>query len=632
VKKGQIKKVIPKKTIPAKQSDRRNYFNLIGLISISFLGVIIYSNSFTCAFQIDDQWIIVNNAHIRNLADIKSWLNFFPTRPVAVFSFALNYHYNKLDIQYYHYINILIHLINTYLVLWLTLLIFSSAAIKKTELARYKKAIALFVALLFVSHPLANQAVTYISQRMTSMAAMFYLLSMVLYIHARINVNGNIPKIIWYVASFIAGILAFYTKEYTFTLPFAIVMFEFFFIRTTKLTINFKDYKFYLFIAGFLILFTFLIFTFSFSIFKPLPPVNGHIYTVTPTNYLLTQFSVIVKYIQLLFIPANQMFEYDFPVSNNFFEIQTLLCFLMLFSLFISAIFLYRKHRMISFGIFWFFLTLSIESSIIPLNDYINEYRTYLPSFGFFLVLSIVIYHLLREKHKFLAIALLVIIIGTNSVLTFERNKIWKDEFSLRNDNIKKAPNSARSFSSRGDLYLKQGQNDKAINDYSRATEINPDYFEAYYNRANAYSNLKDWDKAMADYTQVIRIKPTLSLAYANRGSAYGILGNFENAINDFNVAIKLNTSDAQNFYNRGYAYLNIGQFEKAINDFTSAIEIDPNLIIAYYYRGNVYLKLEKWNKAIADYSTVLEMEPDFELAITEREIAYKNLNISKHQ
>ena len=248
------------------------------------------------------------------------------------------------------------------------------------------------------------------------MVTMFYLLSLALYVKARLSNKGNISKTLLFTGSLISAVLAMLTKENAFTLPFAIVLFEFFFLRTKKLSINFRDYRVILLMAAFLGMIIIIPLKFSFSIFKPIPPMLGHAYTVTPLNYLFTQFSVIVKYIQLLFLPINQNLDYDFPISNTFFEIRTLLSFLVLLSLIILAIFSFKRYRIISFGIFWFFLTLSIESSFIPINDVIFEHRTYLPSFGFFLILTSGIYFLLWNKHKYLAISIFVIIIGSNSL------------------------------------------------------------------------------------------------------------------------------------------------------------------------------------------------------------------------
>jgi tetratricopeptide (TPR) repeat protein len=612
-------------TSPVHHVKKRTYSDLLGLTIILLLGIIIYSNSFNCSFHFDDYANILDNPKIHNLSDVKTWWNYAPNRPVAIFTFVCNYHFNHLDVRYYHLVNLTIHLINALLVWWLIFLIFSSPALKDDPVIRHKKVIAFFTALLFVSHPLATQSVTYIIQRMASLAAMFYLFSLALYMKARLSDKGNISKALLFTGSLISAVLAMLSKENAFTLPFAIVLIEFFFLSKNKLSINFRDYRVILLIAALIGMIIIIPLKFSFSIFEPIPPSSGHAYTVTPFNYFLTQLSVIVRYIQLLLLPVNQNLDYDFPISNTFFEIKTLLSFLVLLSLIIFAVLSFKKYRIISFGIFWFFLTLSIESSFIPIKDVIYEHRTYLPSFGFFLILSSGICLLLWNKYKYLAITIFVIIIGSNSYLTYERNKVWKDDLSLWNDNVAKTPDLPRALVSRGFAYNNLGQFDKAITDFSRAIGINPDYADAWYNRGVAHHDLGQLDKAVPDFSRAIGINPDYSQAYNNRGNAYGALGQYDKAIADYSKAIGINTKFTDAWYNRGVIYGNLGQFEKAIADYTQAISIDPDYDQAYNNRGNAYADLGQYDKAIADFSKAIEINKGSAPAYYNRGVAYAN-------
>jgi tetratricopeptide (TPR) repeat protein len=292
-----------------------------------------------------------------------------------------------------------------------------------------------------------------------------------------------------------------------------------------------------------------------------------------------------------LFLPINQNVDYDFPVSDNFFAIRTLLSFLLLLSLIILAVLLFKRYRIISFGIFWFFLTLSIESGFIPIKDVIYEHRTYLPSFGFFLILSSVIYVLLRNKYKYLAISVLVVIIGSNSCLTYERNKVWKDDLTLWSDVVSESPDKSRPVLNRGVAYGNLGQWDRSIADYSRAIEINPENAIAYSNRGIIYGNLGQWDKLIADCSRAIGIDPEYADAYYNRGLAYSNLGKWDKSIADYSKAIKIEPKFAKAWYNRGIDYGNLGQWDKAIADYSRTIGIDPNYSAAYINRDIAYKK-----------------------------------------
>src|SRR5262249_38798034 len=164
------------------------------------------------------------------------------------------------------------------------------------------------------------------------------------------------------------------------------------------------------------------------------------------------------------------------------------------------GIFLFKKQRIFSFGIFWFFLTLSIESSIIPLQDVIFEHRTYLPSFGFFLCMSYGIYLLTWKDYKKVGIAACALIIGIYAVMAFDRNSYWKDEITLWSDVIQKSPNKARGYNNRGDDYMEENKFNEAMSDFNKALTINPAFAMAYYNRANVYKKQEKYQESIADY------------------------------------------------------------------------------------------------------------------------------------
>ncbi|MBD3879512.1 MAG: tetratricopeptide repeat protein [Quinella sp. 1Q5] len=145
-----------------------------------------------------------------------------------------------------------------------------------------------------------------------------------------------------------------------------------------------------------------------------------------------------------------------------------------------------------------------------------------------------------------------------------------------------------------------------------------------YNNRGNAYLDLKQYERAIQDYDKAIQLNPNHEMAYNNRGLAYGKLGQKDKEIQDYESAIKLNPNYAGSYYNRGGYYLELKQYERAIQDYSKAIELNPILYQAYYNRGNVYLKgLEQYEQAIKDYSTAIYINPDLYEAYVNRGISY---------
>ena len=612
--------------LPTTPTLSQRYFSLIGLAAVMLLGILIYSNSFNCSFHFDDLWNIVENPAIRNLSNVSAWWNFSTNRPIAFFTFALNYHYSKLDVWSWHLFNLSVHLINACLVWWLTLLILSTPALREHPILKHKKTMAIVMALLFVSHPLATQSVTYIVQRMSSMVAMFYLLSLALYTKGRLLEGNSVVKYGLFAGAFGAMALALLTKENAYTLPLAIVLFEICFLQTRKFSMNWKDRRIVAILVVLAGVFLFALQRFSLNIFKPIAPTLGNNFTVTSQHYLFTQFNVIVQYIQLLLLPLHQNLDHDIPLATNFFELKTLLSFLFLSALLALAVWLFNKNRLISFGIFWFFLTLSIESSIVPITDLMFEHRTYLPSFGYFLILCTCIFSFLWEKYQYVAIALLLLMIGSNSALTYARNKVWKDDVSLWTDVAAKSPARSRAYYGRGSAYDKLKQTDKAVADYSKAIELNPNFAQARYNRGILYNQKGNFAEAIADYTQAITNKPDYKDVYTSRGLSYAATEQWDLAIADYSKAISLYPRDSAAYSNRGIAYKKTGQLDKALADYTKAIELSPKFSRAYNNRGNTYSALGEWDKAIVDYNQALILDPNYANAYFNRAVAYSKL------
>ena len=174
-----------------------------------------------------------------------------------------------------------------------------------------------------------------------------------------------------------------------------------------------------------------------------------------------------------------------------------------------------------------------------------------------------------------------------------------------------------------GNFLLRLGQMDKAIEAYSHAIELNPDYAATYYNRGTAYNIKGDSDRAIEDFTKVIDLSPNYVDAHNNRGVAYGKKGDFDRAIADHNTAIKLNPDYAKAYNNRGIAYREKGDFDRAIEDYNKAIELNPDYAEPYINRGVAYDNKGDFDRAIADHNTAIKLNPDYAKAYNNRGVAY---------
>lgn len=137
---------------------RSLYIKLGSIVLIFCLGLIVYSNTFFCSFHFDDYVYVVNNYAIRNFHNLITYWKFYPCRFITFLSILINYHFNQLNVFGYHLFNLAVHLAAAVFVWWLTLLTFCTPAMKEDRITRHAELIALFVGLVFVSHPCPDRS------------------------------------------------------------------------------------------------------------------------------------------------------------------------------------------------------------------------------------------------------------------------------------------------------------------------------------------------------------------------------------------------------------------------------------------------------------------------------------------
>jgi tetratricopeptide (TPR) repeat protein len=558
-------------------TENRKSFNLLAFVLILIVGIAAYYNSFNCAFHFDDFPNIVENLRIRNIKNFSSWWSFNPRRPIGFLTFVLNFHFNGLNVRGYHLVNLSIHLINGLLLYWLVKQTFVTPAVKDKYDNKLQMVIPLFTALVFVVHPIMTEAVTYIVQRLVSLATLFYLLSLNLYIKGRLNEGSTYHKLKWFIISVIAATCGLLTKEIAYTIVGAVLLYEFCFFKST---VRFRNNKYLLYVFAFLVVSLLLFFlTVRYEkFFKVVEPTEGNVFSITTISYLFTQFRVLVTYIRLLFVPVNQTFDYDYPLSSGFFEMKTMASFLILLALLILAIWLFRKNIWISFGILWFFLTISVQSSIIARPNLIFEHRLYLSAVGYlFVLIGLFLYFDKLRDMRSVMLAVAVTLVTVYGVMTFQRNKTWLNSYTFWADNVRKSPNKPRPLNNYGKVLMDYGDYQGAMAYFDKALFINPAYESAYSNRGLAKVYLQKYKEAKADLDKAIGLDKLNYSSYNSRGIARYYLEDTTGALEDFNISIILNPNYAQAYNNRANILSDLGAYMAALDDYNKAILLNPS-------------------------------------------------------
>ena len=193
--------------------------------------------------------------------------------------------------------------------------------------------------------------------------------------------------------------------------------------------------------------------------------------------------------------------------------------------------------------------------------------------------------------------------------------------YTQRSNALYPTPN-AEEYLRRGAEALQRGQYSEAIEDFTKAIELEPDA-DAYYIRGLAYGRQREYDRAIEDFTKATELNPKFADAYYARGNAYGRQGEYDRAIQESTKAIELNPEFANAYYIRGLAYSRQGEHDRAVEDYTKAIELNPEFADAYYARGNAYGRQGEYDRAIQDFTKTIELNPEFADAYYIRGNAY---------
>jgi tetratricopeptide (TPR) repeat protein len=147
-----------------------------------------------------------------------------------------------------------------------------------------------------------------------------------------------------------------------------------------------------------------------------------------------------------------------------------------------------------------------------------------------------------------------------------------------------------------------------AIQDYTKAVEINPNLSEVYSARAAAKIKNKDYNGAIQDCNKILELDDKNSTAYTTRGFIKNYISDYRGAILDFTKALDINTNDAKSYLGRSVAEYNISEYIKSVQDNSKALEINPNYAEAYFNRGVDKFKKGDKKGACSDWTKAGEL------------------------
>ena len=557
-------------------------------ISLLIILLAVYSNSFQGDWHFDDFPNIVKNSHIQikslSLPELKQSITGIYQdrllRPFSYASFALNYYVGGLNVFGFHLVNFFIHYLSS---VFLFLFIFNTLKLPlcKNQYENIAYPVALLATVLWSVHPVFVTSVSYIVQRMTSMAGLFYIMSMYFYLKGRMSKTKG-KSIGFFIFCALAGMASLLTKENAVMLPFSILLFDLLLIQgATKENIK----RFLKILIAPLLLFIIVGFLYTGGFSNAFSGYAGRDFTMY--ERLLTEPRVIIFYLSLLFYPIHSRLTllYDIDISHSLLQPWTTLpAILLILFIIATAIYLCRKRPLMSFCILFFFLNHIIEGTVIPL-ELIYEHRNYLPAMFLFIpVAQFFVYVLDYFSYKRLlqiavALGVIIIIVGLGDV-TFRRNAIFSDEFLLWSDNIEKYPNLSRPYGNLGNAYMHYQQKEKGFKYFEKALAV--DNFGNIHIRAVQENNM---------------------------GKYYYMEGQYDEAFVFFEKSYKVNSSYRSNIIYMAKIHILKGENDLAHQLITSSINKASDHIDLLEILSLIHIKKKDYQKAEADAQKVLKKD-----------------------
>jgi protein O-mannosyl-transferase len=577
---------------------------------------LIYSNTLDAPWQLDDFDNITFNTgiHINDLgfdslaAALRHTLNDGRiNRSISFLSFALNWYFGKNDPSGYHIVNTAIHITTAVFLYLATLTIFSTPRLALID-RRKAQFISLLSTVLWMVNPIHTQAITYIVQRMASLAAMFYVAGVWCYLRGRLASESRTPAL-WMAAALIAFMFGCGSKENAITLPLAFVLVEFVFFQGLK-RVTRKSLWLWLGATGCLIM------VFGLGALLYLKSDLGSILNYgnryfTPGQRVLTEFRILVFYLSQIFypVPTRLSIEHDIVLSTTLVDPWTTLpSIIAVLGLIVLALLRLTRWPLFSFAVLFFFLNHAIESSVIGL-ELIFEHRNYLPSMFLFLPVAQGLEKALeyykrrsRPMHAVIASFVTLLLIGFG-VGTYVRNQAWQSGKSLWEDAALKAPASSRPLHNLALTYYEPvGEYDKAIELYLAAltrdkTNIAQESL-ILNNIANLYYIKQDyqkaavfWEKAAKSYPAYGETQYRLALALARSGEA-------DAAVKQLTEVLTRHPGHAAALNLKGIVLLNLDRIDESLECFRHAMKLKHNNYNVFINIGAAFMKMGRYDKA----------------------------------
>ena len=530
-----------------------------GLVVVTLL---VYANSLYGEFVFDDLPLIRNPGlqSVETLADAVSFQGF---RSLTFMTYGLNVYFGGMNPFGFHLVNVLLHALNVVL-LYLLLLHLSGQL-------RYPAAIG---SLIFAVHPLFTEAVANVSGRYTLLCGTFYLVSVVAFIRG-VDSDAIPRRVLWFLMTAVAGVLAWQAKQEALALPISLGALAW--ISSSK-----KRWGFLIPPALVLILIAAFyrdtLLTLIRSVAANTALVSSGADPALPvTDFFRTYLTAVVGYFGPRFIlPMNLSADPYVSEVTSWFSPEFIFSISVLGGLSWLIFQGGKFNRWAMAGVVMLLVSPLTAYAFIPLADIILEHRVYIPGFGI-AVLSGWLARAGLRRYGNVVMAGVAVVAGIFSVMTVQRNAVWRDPLTLWETTEADSPRSVRPHLNLGEEYQRVGRFAEAISEYEHVREIQPGLVAASSNLGVILMNLGQLDDAEKIFLDVTSRAPSFPEGWINRGQVHVLRGELSDALVYFQKAIDADPTSATALMNMGSVLSAMGQYEAAEANYRRAIALRPD-------------------------------------------------------
>ncbi|MCX7984433.1 MAG: tetratricopeptide repeat protein [Bacteroidetes bacterium] len=490
-------------------------------IIVFVIALLVFYPATQCSFtQWDDNYLVTENPLIRRLS-FESLVKIFSTyslnhyHPLVTLSYALEYKLFGLSAYHFHYTNILLHAINSFIVVFLAYTITKNIHV------------AFVVGLLFSVHPLRVESVVWIAERKDVLCAFFMFLSIIYYIRYREQ-----QVVFFFLIALLFFVAALLSKAMAVTIPLVYILYDYYKVGKIEK-------------SQFLQIIPLIAVSILFGVIAVLAQYSTGTMYKDPTlsvwkSMFLASYSYLF-YCYKFFLPIHLSPVYPYPeiVGEEYpfvFWISPLILGMLGYWIYRYS----RKEKVLLFGILFYCITLLPVAQLIPVGRMmVAERFSYVPLFGVMLLVVYYGYGVVKRingsgARKIVGVVVVCVVCMFLIKQTQDYIPVWCSDISLWNRVVNDNPLYAEGYNNLAVSYAQAGMDSLAHRMFARAVELNPADEQIYYNRGLYYLQRQKYHEAIEDFTTVITIAPSNLFAYILRGDAYYEAGAYREALHDY--------------------------------------------------------------------------------------------------